>query len=261
MFTELISIQFIFKIERMSMKWRFIYRGLKARYRDQQQEIFALIKNIKSDATAVDVGANKGSYLWSLSRSVPNGEVFAFEPQPLLADYLKSACGAAGLGNVTIVQKGVSNISGIFSLAIPGGKDTSPGASFEDAVKNRESCKFIDVATVTLDEFFHQKKGVIGALKIDVEGHELFVLKGATEILQRHKPVVLCEAEQRHLSTGKVENLFEFMLAAGYTGSFVEKGVLRPISEFSPEIHQNETGERFWDQKGYCNNFIFVRPS
>ena len=140
------------------MKWRFIYRGLKARYRDQKQEICALIKNLKSDAIAVDVGANKGSYLWSLSRSVPNGQVYAFEPQPLLADYLKSACGAAGLGNVTIVQKGVSNREGILSLAIPGGKDTSPGASFEDAVKKRESCKFIDVATITLDEFFQQKK-------------------------------------------------------------------------------------------------------
>jgi FkbM family methyltransferase len=245
----------------MFMKWRFIYRGLKARYRDQHQEIFALIKNIRSDAIAVDVGANKGSYLWSLSRSVPDGKVFAFEPQPILADYLKNACGAAGLRNVTIVQKGVSNISGILRLAIPGGSDTSPGASFEDAVKNRGGCKFIDVATITLDEFFHQEKGLIGALKVDVEGHELSVLKGATKILQRHKPVVLCEAEQRHLSTGKVENLFEFMLAAGYTGSFVEKGVLKPISEFSPEIHQNQTGERFWDQKSYCNNFIFVQPS
>ena len=84
------------------MKWRFIYRGLKARYRDQRLELRALTQTLRSTDIAIDVGANKGSYLWSLSKAVPRGRVVAFEPQPLLADYLRQACQRAGLTNVQV---------------------------------------------------------------------------------------------------------------------------------------------------------------
>ena len=71
------------------MKWRFIYRGLRARFRDQNLEITALINHLKEDDVAIDVGANKGSYLWALSKAVPRGKVIAFEPQQKLCDYLR----------------------------------------------------------------------------------------------------------------------------------------------------------------------------
>ena len=240
------------------MKWRFIYRGLKARYRDQRQELRALVQALKPNDIAVDVGSNKGSYLWSLSRAVPSGLVVAFEPQPILAAYLKQACEVAGFSNVSIVDKGVSNKSGLFKLALPGGGTTSPGASFEEAVRTREACQFVDVATTTLDEFFALEKRHIGAIKIDVEGHELCVLEGAKEILLKHRPVVVCEAEQRHLSKGKVSDIFKFLNDIGYDGQFVCSGKLHPIFEFSPEIHQIEEGDQFWNSKQYCNNFIFT---
>ena len=51
---------------------RFLYRGLKAQYRDQKIEIQLLTKHLKPNQTVLDIGANKGSYLPSLSRAVPH---------------------------------------------------------------------------------------------------------------------------------------------------------------------------------------------
>lgn len=240
------------------MKWRFIYRGMKARFRDQKVEIKSLVKALQPVDIAIDVGCNKGSYLWALSRAVPQGQVVAFEPQPLLVDYLEKACDVSGLRNVRIVGMGVSDRQTTLTLAVPGGDATSPGASFEDAVKQREKFQAYEVQTVTLDQYFQDCHSHIGAVKIDVEGHELAVIRGARELLLSHRPVVVCESEQRHMSKGCVNDLFDLMIELRYEGYFVDDGQLKPISEFVPSIHQSEIGERFWDQPHYCNNFIFI---
>ena len=239
------------------MKWRFIYRGLKARYRDQRTELRSLVESLSPDETVIDVGANKGSYFWALSRAVPKGRVVAFEPQPVLVEYLREACSLAGLSNVTIVSGGVSNAAGTLKLAIPGTGESSPGASFEAAVSSREDCRFIEVPVVTLDDFFKDEGARIGALKVDVEGHELAVLKGASNIIKQHRPTIVCECEQRHLTEGRVEDVINFIESMGYTGYLVTKGGVIPASEFDPLLHQSQAGDRFWDAHDYLNNFIF----
>ena len=241
------------------MKWRFIYRGLKARYRDQRSELQSLIASLNPDDIAIDVGANKGSYLWSLSRAVPQGQVVAFEPQPILADYLRQACQATGLNNVHIEQAGVSNRSGRLMLAIPEQGDSSPGASFEEAVRQREACRTIEVAVHTLDDYFASASQRIGAIKIDVEGHELAVLEGAKQVLARHAPVVVCESESRHMTHGDVNSVMTFFRQQSYDGFFVCGGQLIPVTQFDSAIHQRQVGVRFWDRPDYCNNFIMRR--
>ncbi len=241
------------------MDWKFAFRGLKARYRSQRTEMRALIRDLRHDQIAVDVGANKGSYLWALSKAVPDGKVVAFEPQPVLAKYLKRACAESGLENVVIEAAGCSDVSGTLSLAIPGDGTSSPGASFEQAVAAREQCRFVTVPVVTLDDYFSRETRPVGALKIDVEGHELSVLKGAKELISHHKPTIVCECEERHLTSGSVSDVIEFVQSMGYATYFCEGSKLRPADQFIPSVHQRQSGERFWDAKDYYNNFVF-RP-
>jgi FkbM family methyltransferase len=240
------------------MKWRFIYRGLKARFRDQRQEIQALLAGLQPDQWAIDVGANKGSYLWSLSRAVPRGRVVAFEPQPVLARYLDEACRSAGMDNVQVEGAGCSLRSGHQQLAIPGGGESSPGASFEAAVAQRESCNYVTVPTHSLDDYFRENAAPIGAIKIDVEGHELSVLRGAERLLRMHRPTVVCECEQRHISQGRVQDVIDFMSSLGYQGMFLHRKKWIDAADFDPAIHQRQEGDRFWDAPDYCNNFLFV---
>jgi FkbM family methyltransferase len=232
---------------------------MKARFVSQRLELIALTDSVKPDEYVIDVGANKGSYLWSLSRAVPQGRVFAFEPQPILAKYLTHVCQEAGLDNVQIENKGISDVFGILKLAIPGRGTSSPGASFEQIVASREVCRTIDVNVSTLDDYFQIASKRIGAIKIDVEGHELKVLNGAIEIIKKFRPTVVCESEQRHISQGSVNDIFEFFNRLNYEGYFCAKGSLLSVDCFDPKIHQKEGEGDYWNAKDYFNNFVF-RP-
>lgn len=241
------------------MNLRFVYRNLKARFRDQRQEILALLSHIQPGDTVVDCGANKGSYVWSLSRAVgKTGQVIAFEPQRKLASYLRAMVKSCGLSNVRIEEKGISDHAGSMQLMIPGG-DTSPGASLESSILQREECASYPVDVVSLDEYFASRAHKISAIKIDVEGHEFAVLKGAKNLILKDAPLFIFECEQRHLSGTTVEEIITWLRALGYEGWFIQRGLLRPLNEFSTALHQMQKGERFWDAPDYCNNFIMSK--
>ena len=245
------------------MKWRFIYRGLKAKYRFDVQEIKALLQGLAPTDLAIDVGANKGSYLWSLSRAVPLGQVYAFEPQPLFSEYLKKVCPKANLNNVKIEACGVSDTAGMLTLAVPGADPTSPAASFETAVMQRGPHQTYEVPVVRLDDYFEHESRHIGAIKIDVEGHELAVIRGAMTLIQKNKPVIVCESENQHISNGKVEDVIQFILNLGYEAWFIHQGKLKPIAEFDSSKHQVQDRANFTMHPDYCNNFVFkplVKP-
>lgn len=238
------------------MNLRFIYRNLKARFRDQHQEIKALLAHIQPGDTVVDCGANKGSYIWTLSRAAgKKGKVIAFEPQRKLAAYLRKMVQSCALDNVYIEEKGISDHAGSMQLMIPGG-DTSPGASLEKSILLRENCVTYPVEVVSLNEYFAARTSRISAIKIDVEGHEFAVLQGARDILQQDAPLLVFECEQRHLSGTTVVEILAWIQAQGYDGWFIQHGALRPIAEFRIELHQRQHGDRFWDAPDYCNNFI-----
>jgi FkbM family methyltransferase len=239
---------------------RFFYRALRARWRDQRAEIAALTGAIRPGDVAVDVGANKGSYVPWLARAARPGRVVAFEPQPELAQYLARACGAAGLSNVTVEAAGVSERGGTLSLHVPGVGRPSPGASFEPAVAALSPGRDAAVPVVSLDEYFREEGRRIAAVKVDVEGHELAVLRGAAEVLDRHAPLVVLECEVRHAGEGGLAEVLAFFAARGYEGGFVRRGRLVPVAQFDPAVHQKRAAGRFWDAPGYCNNFVMRRP-
>ena len=236
---------------------RFWHRALKARFRDQRAEIRALVEAIRPGECAADVGANKGAYLPWLSRAVgPEGRVVAFEPQPDLAAYLERACRAASLGNVRVEGVGVSEASGTRRLHVPGGSGPSPGASFEPAVAAASAGRDVAARVVALDEFLADEPRRLAALKVDVEGHELAVFRGARRRIERDAPLVVFESEARHGGEDAVTRCLAFFAERGYEGWFVRLGRLVPVAAFDPAVHQRRGPGRFWDAKDYCNNFV-----
>lgn len=206
------------------------------------------------------MGANKGSYLPSLARAVPQGRVIAFEPQAILAAYLTQVCALARFDNVDVVQKGLSDVEGSAVLMIPGTDPHSPGASLEAKFGSGESVRRVEVPVTTIDAMFDTRTARIGAIKIDVEGHEMAVLRGAGTVIAEDRPVVVVECEQRHLKDGKVASLFETMASAGYSGSFRAEGHRCDVAQFVPGVHQKQGTAEFWNAPDYVNNFIFLPP-
>ena len=240
------------------MRLRFLYRALRARFRDQRREIQAILGALRPDGLGVDVGAYKGSYVLWMSRGVREGRVVAFEPQPELAAYLRSACASLSLRNVTVESAGVSDHSGGGTLWVKG-EGTWPGASFESIVSTRGHGRRLDVTVVSLDDYFRQETRRIGAIKVDVEGHELSVFRGAERLLREHSPLLVFECEQRNLSQGTVSDVLAHLSDRGYDGFFIQHSRLVPVSRFRPDIHQVAVGVRPWKRPDYCNNFVMTR--
>jgi len=239
----------------------FVWRGFKTRHRSQVQELQAIQLALRCGGVAIDVGANKGSYLYSMARWAAAAPVIAFEPQKKLADYLTSACRRSNFSNVTIENLALSDTEGELQIYIPGSSD-SPGASLEASIADKTECHVETVRVTKLDTYIngrlHQPVRVI---KIDVEGHELAVIRGAMQTLERDKPLLIIECESRHLPMDQsVKNFVEDVQAIGYSATLARPGLTElPASLFREELHQPQLGDRFWDAKNYYNNFIF-RP-
>jgi len=238
------------------MKLRYLYRAYRARYRDQRHEISAARAALRPGATAADIGAHKGAYLYWLKHAVGKaGKVHAFEPQSSLAAYLQAITHTMNWQNVFVHECALADRAGTSRLHVPGDGD-SPSASLGDHVGQNGPNHSYECVVDTLDSKLQGSKQV-GFLKVDVEGFELQVFRGAEQILEQHAPVILFECETRHLVEHTMADVFAFLMDRGYTGSFFAPDGLRPVEEFDAEVHQRHTPGRFWDAVDYCNNFLF----
>jgi FkbM family methyltransferase len=233
---------------------RFRLRALKARFRDQRCEFDVIRRHVKRGDIVCDIGANKGSFVYWLSRWVGEGRLVAFEPQPQFAARLAAVCAALKLDNVTVEAKAVFSESGTMDLFVPAGH--GPGASLTHKAVEAASFATVPVPVIALDDYFDASERIT-LLKIDVEGAELGVFKGAERILRQHAPLLVFECENRHLAPGDIREVFSFLEALGYAGSFISRDRLLPLAQFDAAVHQRQHGEWFWKASDYCNNFVF----
>jgi len=187
---------------------RFRVRALKARFRDQKAEFDIISRHIRPGDVVCDIGANKGGFIYWLSCWVRHGRVVAFEPQPELARGLADICRAIELRNVEVEAKAVYSHSGQQDLFLPAGHQ--PGASLHQTALGAERFTTLSVPLVSLDDYFGENANIT-LLKIDVEGAELGVLKGAERILRQHAPLLVFECENRHLTPGSVHDVFSYL--------------------------------------------------
>ena len=205
---------------------------------------------------SIDVGAAEGTYTYFLRNY--SKACYSFEPNPDFAARLTRVFGRG----VIVEACAVSDQTGTATLTIPvvdgvayaGWGTIEPGRLFEGHVT-----RTVSVQTRRLDEF--DFKGV-GFIKIDVEGHEMPVLRGAMALLDRESPSFLIEAEERH-KPGTVQKVSAFLGQRGYRGFFLLDRKLHPIQAFDPEVHQKvENGRKLLSKvvsRVYINNFLFLK--
>jgi FkbM family methyltransferase len=157
----------------------------------EDREIGELCKYVPEGGTVLDVGANIGLSAIEFSRSAgAGGKVIAFEPHPDTAARLRSNLERNGIGNVEIIQSAVGAAAGTVTF------NESADATLSSAtVVPRNLMRSFEVPLTTVDiAWAAAGKPRVSALKIDVEGGELAVLQGATELLARDHPAILLEA-------------------------------------------------------------------
>ncbi len=159
-----------------------------------ESELRHLSDIIPTGTTAIDVGANAGMYAYALSQRFK--KVVAFEINDDLTDELA----AYNPGNIEIVHQGLSSKVDHATLYIPifKGRPLTGWASLQpgncpDAKNHLEK----SVTISRLDDFQVQD---VSFIKIDVEGHEMEVLKGASETIAAHRPHLLIEVREENLN-------------------------------------------------------------
>ena len=120
----------------------------------------------------------------------------------------------------------------------------------------------ITVPTRRLDDY---ELDVISFIKIDVEGHELSVLRGSSETIRRCLPTMLIEIEERH-KPNSICDVSDFLSGFGYEGYFILNRNLVSMKYFDKIKHQDSRNiggwKTNWRRSGvYVNNFFFVTAS
>lgn len=163
-------------------------------------ELRYLHQIVEENGVAIDAGANIGLYSYKMSKLF--SKVYAFE----INEELTKDLAAYNPGNIEIINKGLSSKEGSAILYIPvlNGLQLTGWASLlpNNCPDTQEHIRK-QVKICTLD-LFHLEK--VSLIKIDVEGHELEVLKGAIQTLTKNRPIVFIEIQQQNIN--QVFNFF-----------------------------------------------------
>jgi FkbM family methyltransferase len=154
-----------------------------------EPEVKALVSGeIKKGDTVLDIGANIGYYTLIFARlSGDSGCVFAFEPEPENFQLLKKNIECNSYRNVILEPLAVSESSKIMKLCL--NKDNQADNRLINSINNLQN--FIDVNSISLDDYFRDYSGKIDFVKIDAQGAEAAIIKGMDGILRKNKDIKL----------------------------------------------------------------------
>lgn len=218
---------------------------------------------VSAGAVTVDVGASWGLFSYHLARRVGgSGSVYSFEPHPSNGTVLTKLTRARP--NVQFRAVAVSDEPGTAQMQVPvfGKRHVTAQSSIAHGFDGQGGVRVetVPVPTVRLDDELGDR--AVDFIKIDVEGHEISVLRGASAILRKYLPPMLIEIEQRHLDL-PIKEVFKEIEDIGYCLYFIDGQALRPIDQFDLEKHQlfavvpNEFTP-FSMPEGYVYNFCAV---
>ncbi len=169
-----------------------------------------LLRFCDADTHFFDIGANVGLISLGIATVTPQENIHAFEPVPATFERLRHNL-AASFPRIECHRAAVSDANGEINLAIidiDSGSSTVQGDYLVDRLKaNRTEAKMRHEScpTVTFDSVWSRvasgKSGGKVAIKIDVEGHELSVLRGMGEFLgsSRMPVLIVCETHLANL--------------------------------------------------------------
>lgn len=236
--------------------WKRHFSNLKRLFHEQELYVAPLLCDKRK--TSIDVGASEGIYtVHIVDRS---RDCLAFEPRPTQASALTEMARCLALP-VQVEAVALSDMQGEAKLRIlerDEGRSTierdNPLAAADSSVTHE-----FTVPTRRLDDY---QLGAVGFVKIDVEGHELAVLRGGLETIRQSLPLILIEIEERH-KPNAVGDVSGFLHRLGYEGYFIFGGSILSVDQFDLTRYQDARNiggwETNWRRSGvYVNNFFFV---
>ncbi len=197
-------------------------------------------KVIQKDSNCIDIGCHKGEILQFILKLAPNGQHFAFEPIP----YLYTQLNVKFKNQARIFPFALSDKSGQTTFNLVKNAPAYSGINQRKYAVEKPEIEEIQVELKQLDEVIPETTQ-IDFIKIDVEGGEFDVLKGAKNLLSRHHPIIVFECgigASEFYGTNPVE-LFNYLDNLNYKISilraYMQKDNPLTVLEFEQAFIQN----------------------
>jgi FkbM family methyltransferase len=198
----------------------------------------AMVSLVKPGDVVVDIGANVG-YFSVLAgwRATPGGQIWVFEPNPNLVSILSdNLCINGFKGMMKLHRKALSDRSGTTQMRIfPGYEATSSIREMSEEFIRRTADEtgreshLIDVELATLDDLMCDVLE-IHVMKIDAEGHEPAIMRGAEKILRRSANLkIVMEFVPPIMGVEETKGHVSFLRSLGFTFNAIQfDGLIRP---------------------------------
>jgi FkbM family methyltransferase len=188
----------------------------------KNKEKVCYLRLIKRNDVVIELGANRGFYTSLFSNIVgKNGLVYGFEAVPSTYQILrKNVSTFSNFKNYKLINKAVADENSSRKIYLPNDDDGQASlqkqefGSWKGGLVSSLDCK-----VVRLDDYFAQQQiSKIDFVKCDIEGAELFALKGMKQLLAKYKPILFLEiCAQWTKSFGyKPSDILEFLKQNGY---------------------------------------------
>ncbi|WNK00311.1 FkbM family methyltransferase [Thalassospiraceae bacterium LMO-JJ14] len=199
---------------------------------------FLMRKLVRPGDVVLDIGANVGLHTVFLSGLVGNGRVIAFEPVSEMADRLSANCAFNRADNVTLIRSALGEETGEATiqanLGDPGMEGTNSMIASVHVANRPDRYEERTISVKRLDDIA-AGLGIsdrINFVKIDTEGFEPMVIRGALETLRKTRPALLVEAHSNRLK--------EVGLNFGwYTETFADYHIyiIHPVTPANPFLN------------------------
>jgi FkbM family methyltransferase len=204
-----------------------------------KETIKIISRKLKETSNCVDIGAHKGLFLKEMLRFAPRGRHMGFEPIPKYYEYLLRK-----FPSVEVFNHALTDAKGevLFNHVV-----NAPGYS---GIKQRDyeglkpKIREIRVHTNTLDNVYPSERK-LDFIKIDVEGAEFQVMKGARSTITKSKPIVVFEfglgaAEYYGTKPEDIYGLFQHCeMGISLLQDFLQDGRILSLEEFKNQYYKS----------------------
>jgi FkbM family methyltransferase len=172
-----------------------LFNGYRLKAGNYEKDFRRFMELLPDEGTVLDIGANIGVMTVALAKKLPHTTVFSFEPVPANIRALERVIRFNRLANVQVFPVALGEKDGTVKMCMPVLKHSRMQGLSHIVEHGDESSGYeYSVAMQRADDIAALREtGKITAIKIDVENYEYYVLKGAAQIIEKHRPLIYCE--------------------------------------------------------------------
>ena len=220
------KIEFFLKKNFLPQSYLFEKRIKRSIKNNDEKELQLLKKIIIPETDTIDIGVYRGVYSYEMAKY--SKMVHAFEPNPIIFKDIELNLGKI-IKNINLYNFALSDKENKVLLKVPIRNKNYDKSNYEEYFQMGRATiheqnvmgdiETFEIKSKKLDIFTFSNR--ISFIKIDVEGHEMSVIKGAENTIKQYKPTLLVEIEEKH-SKQKVLDSINYINSLGYESFFYD---------------------------------------